>query len=298
MEEEVQEIKVSIHSNQVEKLRIYLEENELEKCLGFYDVIYDGDSEFSQYYSIHFYYSKSFYQAVWELETIFLLLEIDNYEIEISDFVYKDYWEDYKKTFPVTQVSKNFYIVPDWLQENPLEDSKTPIIIKPGLSFGTGLHESTQLMLRWIDDFLSENYIVLDAGSGSGILSIAALKKNAKRVYCFDIDENSIIAIHNNLILNFKENLINQKIFIFHSDWNNSEIQSNVYDVILANMNLPVFLKNHNIIKKFNTQRLVVSGIINDQKKYILPLFESHFDIVQEFEKNDWILIDFKIKNN
>ena len=73
-----------------------------------------------------------------------------------------------------------------------------------GTAFGTGMHETTQLCIRQLRKYVNSQSKVLDVGTGSGILGIAALKLGAKEVFGTDLDENAIVAVHENLESNQK----------------------------------------------------------------------------------------------
>lgn len=85
------------------------------------------------------------------------------------------------------QVGARFFLVPEW-RNDPAPPGRLRISINPGMAFGTGVHETTQLCLEALEDFLKPGMAVLDVGAGSGILSRAARLLGAARVYSCDID--------------------------------------------------------------------------------------------------------------
>ena len=96
-------------------------------------------------------------------------------------------WEEsWKDNYPAVEVGKNLIVVPYWQAEET--GGRTPGILDPGLTFGTGAHASTQMVMEAMEETVTEGYRCLDLGSGSGILSIAALRLGAKSAIGVDID--------------------------------------------------------------------------------------------------------------
>jgi ribosomal protein L11 methyltransferase len=293
-----QEILVEISEEYLNKINEYLDNYFINNLIGYYEVVYDEEEVNSnnKKKKILFYFPVSDERARWEVETVLLSLNINDYYIEENLIQERNYWEDYKNSFMPFMISKNFYLVPVWHKENIiLKENIIPLYIEPGMAFGTGLHQSTQLMIQWIDDNDIQNKIVLDAGCGSGILSIAALKKHARFIYAFDIDINAIESTKKNLSYNSLEVELNKKIFLFECSWDDPRI-INHYDIILANLTLPVFLKYQNHIKNISTERLVISGIGTEQIADIEQIFKDAFSIKSTLEKDEWALVELRKK--
>ena len=97
-----------------------------------------------------------------------------------------DYEESWKENYPPQEIGKSLVVLPYWLAD--METERKPIILDPGLTFGTGAHPSTQMVLETMEDALTPGTLCLDLGSGSGILSIAALRLGAKSAIGVDVD--------------------------------------------------------------------------------------------------------------
>lgn len=189
------------------------------------------------------------------------------------------------------QTIGQFYVHPTWsIIEEDLGD-KIELLIDPKMAFGTGYHATTRVMLEWLPEVIKEGDKVLDAGTGTGILAIAALKLGAKSAFGFDIDEWSETNARENILLNQVENL--------EVKLGSTEVipTGEKYDVILANINrnalielIPEFLK---FLKKGG--HLLLSGLLEEDEEMMLqqPALQkiTHIDTRQHLE---WIAILFE----
>ncbi len=290
-----QEIIVYLSNQDAEILSKYLEEYHIENLVGYYEILYEEENiNFNTRKKLLFYFLPDDKQARWEIETLLLTLNIQDYFIEDHIIEFKDYWEEYKNTFKPFKISPNFYLIPIWHKDSfKIEPHFYPIYIEPGIAFGTGLHPSTQLMIEWIDSHPMQDTIVLDAGCGSGILTIASLRKKARKVISFDIDINAIESTKKNLQYNHFEHLIDSAIILIQGSWDYPLILEENYNIVLANMTLPVFLKYQNIIQNIKTKILVISGIGIDQIEEISNLFNNYYKIHNILQKEEWAAIEF-----
>ena len=156
------------------------------------------------------------------------------------------------------------------------------VLFHPGPAFGDGSHPTTNLVLKSLHP-LVEGKTVVDLGSGSGILSLAASKYGAKEVFAFEIDEPSIEIMEKNLILN---NISNISI--------NKRPQS--FDIVLLNMissEQEIALRSHPYLLKPGTV-FIVSGILKEEKGKILEALKAKVLITHDLE-GDWLLLAFTI---
>tara|TARA_B100001029_G_C14992363_1_gene412810 strand:+ start:202 stop:1017 length:816 start_codon:yes stop_codon:yes gene_type:complete len=213
------------------------------------------------------------------------LIEISSYlsfkwewEIETP----KDWHLNWQEYFTPIIINKNLAIVPYW---EPNQIAKITIKIKPGMAFGTGHHETTYMMLKQLYKNNNTKINVLDLGTGSGILSIAALKLGAKNIHSVENDSDCI--------LNFKENLslnnIKKNIKYYSEDvlkWNKFN-----YDLILANINKDIIEKLIPKLKLSNT-KIILSGLLKDDFIDIKKKCDNHnIKIKERIIKGDWICI-------
>jgi ribosomal protein L11 methyltransferase len=124
-------------------------------------------------------------RGLWHLSQIKPLPEPSYRELEQAD------WENsWRERYHPIPIGAKLLIIPPWYEIDPGE--RIPLVIEPGMAFGTGTHPTTQLCLRLIETRLKRGAAVVDLGCGSGILSIAAAKLGAARVLALDIDQAAV----------------------------------------------------------------------------------------------------------
>lgn len=123
---------------------------------------------------------------------------------EVRDEDWEESWKKYYHTF---KVGERIVIKPSWEDYEPKKD-EIVVEIDPGMAFGTGIHASTRFCLRFLDKYLQGGEKIVDAGCGSGILSIAAVKMGAESVYAMDIDDVAVKVARENVNLNHLEDKI------------------------------------------------------------------------------------------
>ena len=166
----------------------------------------------------------------------------------------------------------------------PIESVKHEIIITPKMSFGTGHHATTYLMLQQMENIDFTDKTVLDFGTGTGILAILAKKLGAKKVLAIDYDEWSI----NNAKENFIANNCTDIDLLQKDDLNGLE----AFDIILANINLNVITANsrHLALISQPSSTLLLSGCLSHDEEKILQTFASlNFKHIITTERNGWI---------
>lgn len=170
----------------------------------------------------------------------------------------------------------------------PITNTKFEIVITPKMSFGTGHHATTYMMIELMKDVDFNQKSVLDFGTGTGILAILAEKSGAKEIYAIDNDDWSIA----NAEENFKKNNCNKIILKKASD---ASVKMK-FDIILANINKNVILENFKILAQLSTPNgvILLSGLLFTDKEEILTAAnESGFTLKRELEKNNWIGLQF-----
>lgn len=230
------------------------------------------------------------------LESLRAFVEIGAGTIRQGETEDKDWinnWKQYFKPFVVDDI----LIKPTW-EEIPREHKdKLLIQIDPGTAFGTGQHETTQLCIRQLRKHAGQGAKILDVGTGSGILGIAALKLGAGEVFGTDLDENAVAAVKENLEANnipakqfqvVQGNIIEEK-----------EIQDlagyGCYDVAVANILAPVIILLQKEIpvhlKKGGV--FITSGIINTKEEDVKKALASNgeLEIIETTYQGEWVSI-------
>jgi len=202
-----------------------------------------------------------------------------------------DWGEEWKKYFHPLRVGKRIIIKPTWEIYHPADDDIV-IEIDPGMAFGTGQHASTMMCLEAMEDIIANGAScrdVLDVGTGTGILGIAAAKLGAKRVVCLDIDEQAVEIACTNAILNQVE----KKLTI-----RNSDIPSlhQTFNLILANLTAKLLAALSSDLENLLAPGgyLVISGIIEQNRQEIEDcFFQSSLRFQQVIKRQEWLCYIF-----
>ncbi len=179
----------------------------------------------------------------------------------VEDRIWEEVWKEDFKPIKVPP----FIIIPEW--EIYKGDEFIPIKIKVGMSFGTGMHATTQLVLSLLPKYIKEGNTVLDVGCGTGILGIGAFKLGASKVDTVDIDEKAIEECK----INAWENEVKVQCKL-----GSIEQIEGVYDVVLANLQIDIFRKYFKDIVKHFDKYLIISGIFKNEKDELLKLAEEN----------------------
>ncbi|MDR0751886.1 MAG: 50S ribosomal protein L11 methyltransferase [Christensenellaceae bacterium] len=220
------------------------------------------------------------------------LSEISDLDIERVNFRTEcyseiDWLKEWKKCYKPFTIGRTT-VVPNWMK--PPNNSKTPVFIEPGMAFGTGQHVTTKLLLKLLNKYKFRNKIVLDIGTGSGILGISAALQGAKHVYMNDIDPVAVALATENAKLN---NVLD-KVTIQHADL---AMNANFpIDLVLANLTADLLIRLSQQLKpKMNLcSHVFCSGILIDYKKEVIKSFyKNGFELKKELEDGEWCAMIF-----
>lgn len=217
------------------------------------------------------------------------------YTIHHNTISETDWDEGWKKYFHTRRIGNSIIIKPSW-EEYEKKDSDIVVVLDPGMSFGTGDHESTQLTLTLLEKCSLAEARMLDVGTGSGILSIAALKMGARFVTAIDIDSNAVEISKNNARINSVED----DFYVVCGDIQEERFSQTIgddFDIITANVVADFHIANSQLYyNKLRKQGyLIVSGIIGKQLEEVkISLLGSGFEIIEVITDNDWCAILLK----
>lgn len=208
-------------------------------------------------------------------------------------------WEEsWKDNYTAVEVGENLVVLPYWLaQEN--QGSRLPIILDPGLTFGTGTHPSTQMVMAAMEKTVTPGSRCLDLGSGSGILSIAALRLGAKEAIGVDIDPKAEGIARENAAYNgfaapeftaLTGNVTTDRKLM-------AQLGEKHYDVVLVNIVADVIISLAPVLPAFlqEDSTLICSGILDTRLPDVLSAVEkAGLKITAVYEQEDWRCITAK----
>jgi ribosomal protein L11 methyltransferase len=206
--------------------------------------------------------------------------------ISTTEIQHKNWNEEWEQSIQPIHVSERFVIAPSWNMGDDIK--KTVIIIDPKMTFGTGYHETTRLMIRLMENYIKTNNSVLDVGTGTGILAIAAAKMGAKNIVGIDIDEWSL----DNGIENIRRNNVEKEVAIRIGSL--EVVPESNFDIILANIfrNTILDLMDAMLQKLSPKGRIILSGLLGaDQPIIEEALNERNLKIISVLRENDWIAV-------
>ncbi len=183
--------------------------------------------------------------------------ELNILAADAKEYLEQDWTTFWQHHFKTMELGHNLRIVPEW-EEAP-EDERINIIINPGLSFGTGGHFTTKFCLEALEQAVQELRLetMIDAGTGSGILSIAAIKLGIPDVVAFDYDSVCVDQCTENAARNGVEG----KIHFFQADVLEQGWNAKPADIVCANILTSVLLDAAPLIKRAAKKRILLSGI-------------------------------------
>ncbi len=212
----------------------------------------------------------------------------------------EDWLTSWKKYWSPELVGNHLLILPCWMNLNEKFKDKKIIKIDPGAAFGTGSHPSTYLCLEKMENIFFSDKKILDIGSGSGILSVAARLLGAKEVYAVDNDYLAINSTKSNFQLNFGDlNNLNTYLGSFNEVILKNQLTK--FDFVLCNILAEVIKEMiPNIYKCLrNNGEVIFSGILNSQKDEIIKiLIKNDLKLLDVTTRKDWACISAQKASN
>lgn len=229
------------------------------------------------------------------LEELREFLEIGECTIEESQTEDKDWinnWKEYFHQFYVDDI----LIIPSWEEMKPEDAGRLVIHIDPGTAFGTGLHETTQLCLRQLKKYVTPETELLDVGTGSGILSIAALKLGAKHALGTDLDPCAAAATKENLLAN--EIPAGAMDVVIGNIIDDPQVQAlagyDRYDIVVANILAEVLIPlTPVIVPHLKTGGIyITSGIIDEKEEAVAAAIRAAgLEVAEITRQGEWVSV-------
>ena len=230
--------------------------------------------------------------ALAEMQEFLDLGECTITESETEDKDWINNWKQYFKQFYVDDI----LIIPSWEEVKPEDRDKMIIHIDPGTAFGTGMHETTQLCIRQLKKYVTKDTELLDVGTGSGILSIIALKLGARHAVGTDLDPCAVPAVEENKEVNgipveafdmMIGNIIDDK-----------EVQDRVgyekYDIVTANILADVLVPlTPVIVHQMKPGAVYITSGILDVKEDVVvkAVKDAGLEILEVTHQGEWVSV-------
>lgn len=215
---------------------------------------------------------------------------LDNFNVVESEIEDKDWNEEWEKSINIIHISDRIVIKPSF-KEYRKKDIESVITINPKMSFGTGEHATTKLIVHLLEKFMKSGMKILDAGTGTGILAITAVMLGASKGIGFDIDE----WCYENAIENCRINNVSDKIEIRKGDID--IVTENNFDILTANIQKNILIELAQKFEKRIRQGgfLLLSGLLKeDEEEVVKKFYEKGFTLIETRLMDEWIAFVFR----
>jgi ribosomal protein L11 methyltransferase len=220
-------------------------------------------------------------------------IDIGRNDVSVSEVHEEEWATAWKKYYHPVKISKRFTVVPTWEEYAPVNSDELIIELDPGMAFGTGTHPTTVMSIQALERTVKKGDSVIDVGTGSGVLSIAAAMLGAEKVKALDLDEVAVQSAKLNLELNKVHTFVNV------SQNNLLEGISDEVDVVVANILAEVILRFTDDVAKTVKPGgyFIAAGIIQQKKDQVKESIETAgFDIEETLRMEDWVAFIAKRK--
>jgi ribosomal protein L11 methyltransferase len=215
-------------------------------------------------------------------------------KVTISEVHEEEWATAWKKYYHPVKISERFTIVPTWEEYNPVKSDELIIELDPGMAFGTGTHPTTVMCIQALERTIETGDKVIDVGTGSGVLSIAAAMLGAQQIRAFDLDEVAVRSAR----LNVKLNKVNEMVAVSQNNLLDG-VEDSSANVIVANILAEVILRFTEDAARIVKQNgyFIASGIIQPKKDQVKDaLVKAGFDIEESILMEDWVALIAKKK--
>ncbi|MCM2980706.1 50S ribosomal protein L11 methyltransferase [Niallia circulans] len=215
-------------------------------------------------------------------------IDIGLNKVSIMEVNEEEWATAWKKYYHPVKISEKFTIVPTWEDYTPVHTDELIIELDPGMAFGTGTHPTTVLCIQALERIVKKDDVVIDVGTGSGVLSIAAAMLGAKSVLALDLDEVAVRSAK----LNIKLNKVHEKTSVRQNNLL-SGIEEQA-EVIVANILAEVIVRFTDDVYRLLQKDgfFIASGIILQKKEEVKDaIIASGLEIIETVQMEDWVSI-------
>ena len=221
-------------------------------------------------------------EALWHLSQIYPLPPPEFCELSEDDWA-----NAWKKHYHVLRVGQRIVIKPPWQEYNPGPDDVV-IELDPGMAFGTGLHPTTRMCLQALEEHLEPGARVLDLGTGSGILAIAAAKLGAGSVLALDNDPLAVRAAQANVKSNGVQDIVTVEP-------GSLDEVTEEFELVLVNILARVIIEltDQGLVDRVRpTGLMIAAGVIEEQEAEVTAALREHgLEIVERRREKDWVTL-------
>lgn len=201
---------------------------------------------------------------------------------EVKDEDWETAWKQY---YHPVKISETFTIVPTWEDYKPVHSDELILELDPGMAFGTGTHPTTVMCIQALEKVVKDGDFVIDVGTGSGVLSIAAALLGAEQVTALDLDDVAVSAAK----INVELNSVSNRVTVKHNDLLN-EVKGEA-DIVVANILAEVIVRlapaASETVKSGGL--FITSGIIQQKKEEVkAALIDTGFVIEETLDMENW----------
>ena len=227
-------------------------------------------------------------------EGLWHLGQIQPFPEPVYKLIEEEPWEiTWNEHYQPLEIGEQLQIVPSWME--PEDDVRIPIILEPGMAFGTGAHTTTRQCLESLELLVEDGISVADLGCGSGILAIAAARLGAGEVVALDIDPQAVTLAQENVL----RNGVGDRVQVLEGSLAElrSAAEGHDFELIVANIRASVledFIQDGIARELTAGGRIVMSGILDEQLDSILEkAMSGSLQIEQVMQAGDWRSVVF-----
>ena len=226
------------------------------------------------------------------LRTAWPQAELGSLRLSLANVKDEDWENNWKQYYQPIPIGKKLLVVPKWMEPDRSE-GRIPVLLDPGMIFGTGAHASTQMCMLRLEELIRGGEELLDLGSGSGILSITALRLGAAHATGVDVDPKAEDIARENAAINGlgadRFTAVTGNVITGHAELEG--LFSKTYDIVCMNIFADVIIPMAAVLPRFMTEKTVVicSGVLENRYEEVRAAIEAAGLRIRSLQSmNDW----------